>query len=129
MNFVGVMLFTQQFFSFRMFIFLLTRFDTWDCYYFRLNLSQVLLIQVLFIKKICKMFLSLLKMNFVTWVCFCVYLVFQWGCIVRSLAKRVSGLKKIEKVKDGHIGEGGIYRRRIQNFTTLKTFLSVSCLP
>ena len=26
--------------SFRMFIFLLTPFDTWDCYYFRLNLSS-----------------------------------------------------------------------------------------
>ena len=39
--------------SVRMFIFLLTYFDTWDCYYFGLNLSQVLLIKVLFTKKAC----------------------------------------------------------------------------
>ena len=39
--------------SFRMFIFLLTAFDTWECDSFGLNLSQVLLIKVLFFKKAC----------------------------------------------------------------------------
>ena len=37
--------------SFRMFIFILTPFDTSDCYYFGLNLSLVLLIKVFFYKK------------------------------------------------------------------------------
>ena len=38
---------------FRMFIFLLTPFDTSDCYYFKINLSQVLLVKVLLTKKAC----------------------------------------------------------------------------
>ena len=42
--------------SFRTFIFLLTPFDTLDCYCFGLNLSLVLLIKVLFIKKLCNAF-------------------------------------------------------------------------
>ena len=37
----------------RMFIFLLTPFDTWDCYNFESNLNQVLLLKVLYIKKAC----------------------------------------------------------------------------
>ena len=39
--------------SFGMFIFLLTAFNISDIYYFRLNLSHVLLIKVLFIKRAC----------------------------------------------------------------------------
>ena len=39
--------------SFKMFIFLLTAFDTWECDSFGLNLSQVLLMKVLFFKKAC----------------------------------------------------------------------------
>ena len=35
-----------------MFIFLLTPFDTKDCYHFGLNLGQMLLMKVLFIKKV-----------------------------------------------------------------------------
>ena len=50
-------------FSFKMFIFLLTPFDTFDCYYFGPNLSQVLLIKELFIKKHVTLFFSLLKMK------------------------------------------------------------------
>ena len=49
--------------SFRMFIFLLTPFDTSGCYYFGLNLSQVLLIKVFFVKKHVTLFFSLLKME------------------------------------------------------------------
>ena len=38
---------------FRMFVFILTPFDTSDCYYVGLNLSLVLLIKVFFIYKAC----------------------------------------------------------------------------
>ena len=47
--------------SFRVFIFLLTPFDTWDCYYLRSYLSLVLLMKVLLIKNTCNLFFSLLK--------------------------------------------------------------------
>ena len=46
----GVKIYYSISLSFRMYISLLTPFDTGDWYYFRLNLSQVLLIKVLFIK-------------------------------------------------------------------------------
>ena len=49
--------------SFRVFIFLLTPFDTWNSYYFRLNLSLVFLIRVLFTIKHVTLFSSLLKMK------------------------------------------------------------------
>ena len=49
--------------SFRIFIFISTLFDTWDCYFFRLNLSLVLLVKVFFIKKHATLLFSLLKMN------------------------------------------------------------------
>ena len=39
--------------SFTMFIFLLSLFDTQDCYYFKSNISQMLLIKVLVFKKAC----------------------------------------------------------------------------
>ena len=45
MDLVAIMLFTQQVFSFTMFIFLVITFDTLDCYYFEPNLSVVLLVQ------------------------------------------------------------------------------------
>ena len=47
--------------SFRVFIFLLTPFDTWDCYYLGSYLSLVLLMKVLLIKNTCNLFFSLLK--------------------------------------------------------------------
>ena len=46
------MLFTQQV-SECFFFFFLTPFDTWDCYYFGLNLSFVLFTKVFFYKKAC----------------------------------------------------------------------------
>ena len=49
--------------SFRMFIFILTSFDTCDCYYFGLNLSLMLFVKVFFIKKKCNVVFSLLKMK------------------------------------------------------------------
>ena len=50
--------------SFRMSFFLLTPFDTWDCHYFGLNFSHVLLIKVLFFeKKHETLFFSLLKIK------------------------------------------------------------------
>ena len=52
---------------FGMFIFFLTPFDTWDCYYFKSNLSLALLIKVLLIKKAW-------RNKFATWVYFWVYL-------------------------------------------------------
>ena len=45
--------------SFRMFIFILTPFHTWDCYYFVLHLRLVLLIKLFFITLV----FSLLKMK------------------------------------------------------------------
>ena len=45
--------------SFRMFIFILTPFHTWDCYYFVLNLRLVLPIKLFFITLV----FSLLKMK------------------------------------------------------------------
>ena len=56
MDFVAVMLFTEQVFSF-----ILTPFDT--CHNFRLNLSLVLLIKVFLIKKDVPLFLSLPKIK------------------------------------------------------------------
>ena len=59
MGFVGVMLFTQQDFHLEcLFFFLLVLILETVTYYFGLNLSHVLLIKVLFIKKAC---------NFVIW--------------------------------------------------------------
>ena len=54
MDFVGVMLFTQQDFHLEcLFFFLLVLILETVTYYFGLNLSHVLLIKVLFIKKAC----------------------------------------------------------------------------
>ena len=62
MDFVAVILFTQQVFHLEC-LFLFTYFDTWDCYYFGLNPSLVLLIKVSFIKQHVMLFFSLLKMK------------------------------------------------------------------
>ena len=53
-----------------MFIFLLTPFDTWGCYYFGSNLSLMLLMKVLLIKKHLTLFFSLLtwRINFATFI-------------------------------------------------------------
>ena len=48
---------------FKMFIFLLTSFETWDCHYFGSNLSLVSLIKVLLIKKHALLFCSLFNMK------------------------------------------------------------------
>ena len=98
-----------------MFIFLLTPFDTWDCYYFKLNLSQVLLIKVLFIKKACKVFFSLLKWknNFATWVYFSIYPVFQLGNIGKFCLKW--GVQKKYNM-GGWPYQGVVYRSRGFNY-------------
>ena len=53
-----------------MFVFLLTPFDTWDCYYFESNLRLVLLIKEVLIQKHVTSFCYLLKWrnNFPSWV-------------------------------------------------------------
>ena len=90
------MLFTQQVFHLEcMFTFLLTFFDTSN-YYFRSNLSLVLLIKPVL-----------------------VYSVFHWDDIVEEVLPKTRGLEK--KIKRGvdHIGEGVVYRREVQTFFTL----------
>ena len=66
------MLFTQQVFHLECYFsvilecyfnVILTPSDTWDCYYFGLNLSLVLLIKVFFIKKHVMLLFSFLKMK------------------------------------------------------------------
>ena len=87
-----------------MFIFLLTPFDTKDCYHFGLNLGQMLLMKVLFIKKVT------LSHEFIF-----VYLVFQWADIFgKVLPKRFGegrgGQKKYKK-GNSHIGKLSIEGR------------------
>ena len=71
-------------FSFKMFIFILTPFDTWDCYYFGLNLSLILLLKVFF-----------------------VYPVFHWGDIVENVWPKVGDMEK-KKIKKGNNHVGGV---------------------
>ena len=49
--------------SFTLFIFLLTLFDTFSCYYFKSDLSLLMHVKVLFIKKHIILFCSLLNMK------------------------------------------------------------------
>ena len=79
-------------FSFKIFIFLLTPCDTFDCYYFGPNLSQVLLIKVLFIKKHVTLFFSLLKMKKRLFLCLSGISMGQYSW-KKSCQKR--GLEKI----------------------------------
>ena len=61
--------------SFRMFIFLLTPFDTWDCYYFGSKIksqSDVAYKKVAYKK---------------AWVYFCLYMELHWGNIVKRKKK------------------------------------------
>ena len=69
--------------SVTMFIFLLNPFNTWDCYYFETNINLMCHIKVLLMKKeYCFAVSETWRNNFPSWVCFCVYLKFQWGDIV-----------------------------------------------
>ena len=80
--------------SFRMLIFILTRFDTWKFYYFGLNFSLVLLIKIFFIKKHVTL---LLRNNFATLIYFRVYLVFHWHDIVEKVLPKVGVPKRYKK--------------------------------
>ena len=75
--------------SFRMFIFLLTPFDTWDCCYFGSNLSK----KVVRIKKHVIFFWKW-RNNFSAWVYFCVYPIFDWGDIAKRSVVKSGGFGK-----------------------------------
>ena len=63
MDFVEVMLFTQQLFHLECLFFFCLLLILEIVYYFRLNLSQMLLIKMLFTKKHVTLFFSLVKMK------------------------------------------------------------------
>ena len=93
---------------FGMFIFRLIHFKTWDCYYFGLNISLVLLIKVLFIRKRIYRFCSLLKMKQL----WCMSLFLRLSIISlgrywrKSLAKGGGTRKKDKKGEWPYRGEG-----------------------
>ena len=72
-------------------IFFLTPFDIWDCY-FKSNLSQLMYIKV-FLKKALILFWSLPNRKNLC-VCFCVYVLFHWGDIVKKMFKSATLGKK-----------------------------------
>ena len=71
--------------SFIMFIFLITSFDAWDCYYFESNPSLILLEKMFLTWKTSIVGLQPSKHEEITFlVIFCVYLVFHWGDTIQK---------------------------------------------
>ena len=120
MDFRAIMLFTQEV-PFEKFIFTLSHFDTWHCYYFESSLSVLIYIKVLLIKKHKILFCSLLNMNkqfslmclFSCWfrisqVRYCQKKNYQKWKIGE---KRYTGIKRYINVISQHI----LYQRYVQH--------------
>ena len=120
MDFVAVMLFTQQIF-----------YSKWLFFFWRLLILELVVIldqisaywhclwKCCLWEKACTItfFFSLLKTNiFSTWIYFCSYLVFHWGNIVKKSAVKNKGFRKTIKWGDDHRGRV-VYERGVQTFT------------
>ena len=108
MDFVRVMLFTQQVFHLECYF----SFDSfWYLGLLLLNLSQVFLTKVLFIWKKHVLVLQKWRNNFATWVYLCLHLVFQWDDVVWKVLPIGAFRKNIKRVCGGdHIGGMSIER-------------------
>ena len=102
-DFIAIIVFTQQVLHLQCLFFFLTLYNIWGCYYFESKLMLVMLMKMLLIKKICNVVLYSSEHEEITflYVYFCVYLVIHWDDIVQTM------LSNVVKEMGGGGGGGG----------------------
>ena len=82
-----------------------TPFDTCDCYYFKSNLSLLMYINMLLIKKAFSIVLNSSKPEETTFRFFFILLMFHWGDTVWNMFPKVERCEKKKEIKGMAIGK------------------------